>query len=188
MNAKILLTISVLGLSGAALAATEDRGFYFGTGAGEAEAKDAEDFGLRDDTETAFRLFGGYEFSRYLAAEVGYVDFGHYSGSIPTIEGPARTRIGLDGFSVGLRPQLELGRNWFVQAQLGAFIWDADAVVDGAIGRFRETDNGKDPYWGIGVGRSFAGTWRLSGEWTRFETDESDVDFLNLAMSYRIGK
>ncbi len=188
MNVNKLLAAAILGVSGAAMAATEDRGFYFGTGLGEAEANDAAEFGLTDDSDTAFRLFAGYDFSRYLAAEAGYLDFGTYRGSIPTIEGPARTRVGLDGFSIGLRPQVALGKDWFVQAQAGALLWDSSAVVNGGIGRFREKADGTDPYYGIGIGRSFGPSWRVSGEWTRFETDDSDVDFLNVAMTYRIGR
>ncbi len=188
MNMKILLTVLLLGISGAAMAAAEDRGFYFGTAVGEGDVDDDGDFGLTDDDSTSFRIFGGYEFSRYLAAEVGYLDFGSFNGSIPTIEGPARTRVELDGFSVGLRPQYLFGNDWFVQAQVGAFFWDADARVSGAIGTFRESESDEDLYYGLGFGRYFGKSWRLSAEWTRFETDESDVDFLNVAMSYGFRK
>lgn len=185
---KTLLTLLVLGVSGSALAAMEDRGFYIGTGAGEADADDTPELGLTDDTQTAFRLFGGYDFSRYLAAEAGYLDFGTYHGSIPTIEAFAHTRLKLDGFTLGLRPQIALGHDWFAQAQVGAFLWDSKYRLTSPNHTFNDKDNGADAYYGVGVGRNFGPAWRLSGEWTRFETDSSDVDFLNVGMSYRFGK
>ncbi len=185
---KTLLTLLVLGLSGAALAATEDRGFYFGTAVGQADADNAAEFGFRDDSHSAFRLYGGYEFSRYLAAEAGYLDFGTYKGTTPGVGGPATTRLELDGFSIGLRPQFEFGNQWFAQAQVGAFLWDSSSVIRTSLGTTRDNDNGERAYYGLGVGRNFGPTWRLSGEWTRYESKPADVDFLNLAMSYRFGR
>ena len=188
MKVKNLIGALVLGISGASLASVEDPGFYVGSGLGEAEAQDASEYGLSNDTDTAFRIYGGYEFSRLLTAEIGYLNLGDYTGTIPSIEGPAATRVELDGFSIGLRPQIALNENWFAQVQIGVFLWEADAQVRSPVGIIRANDDGEDPYYGLGFGRSFGPSWQVSGEWTRFETDESDVDFINLALTYRIGR
>ena len=95
-----------------------------------------------------------------LTAEIGYVDLGNYRGTIPTIEGPASTRVDLDGFSVGLRPQFALNDDWFAQAQIGAFLWEADASVRTPLGNFRTEEHGEDPCYGIGIGRSFGPSWQ----------------------------
>ena len=188
MNVKNLIGAVVLGLSASAMAAVEDPGFYVGTGLGEAEARDAAEFGLSDDTDTAFRVYGGYTFSPLLTAEVGYLDLGEYRGEVPGIGGPATTRVDLDGFTLGMRPQLALNQHWYAQAQVGLFLWDSDAVIDTSLGSVRESDDGEDLYYGLGIGRDLGSAWQVSGEWTRFETDASDVDFLNLSLTYRIGQ
>src|SRR5687768_10080042 len=52
--------------------AQENNGFYAGTGAGQSYVDEAN----YDDEDTAFSVFGGYQFNRYFGLEGGYVDFG----------------------------------------------------------------------------------------------------------------
>lgn len=182
------MAIMILGWSGATLASTENHGFYFGSAVGRAEAQDVEQLGLFDDTETGYRLYGGYEFTRLLSIELGYVNLGEFSGTIPSIEGPIETEIDLDGFSIGLRPQFALNENWYAQAQAGLFVWESDASIDAPIGFIRESADGEDAYYGLGIGRNLGPNWQISGEWTRYETDESDADFINLAMTWRMDR
>jgi opacity protein-like surface antigen len=68
-----------LALAGAAAA----QGFYVGADAGSSklEADESDQFlgpdtGRRSESDTGFRARFGYRFSRFFAAELGYVDFG----------------------------------------------------------------------------------------------------------------
>jgi opacity protein-like surface antigen len=62
------------------------QGFYGGFALGKARADfQASDFTLfpsvtetRDDTNTVHKFFAGYQFGRYLAAELSYTDFGSF--------------------------------------------------------------------------------------------------------------
>lgn len=174
--------------SGGAFGASNERGFYLGSGVGESNVSNAAANGITDDTDTAFRVYGGYQFNRWIAAEAGYVDFGRFTGEVPSIEGPINTRLDADGFTLGLRPQVSLGSKWFAQAQAGVLFWDATARFQGDGFSQRFSDDGEDPYYGLGIGRYLGNNWRASAEWTRYDTDDSDVDFLNLALSARFGK
>ena len=184
---KKLIAFLLIGVSSTSFAANNG-GFYFGTVFGEAKADDAEEFGLTDDTDGAWRVYGGYEFNRWLAVEAGYVDLGSYNGSIPSIEGPVATRVELDGFTLGVRPQYVFSNDWFIQGQAGVLFWDADARLSGGFSGLELGEDGEDPYYGVGFGKYIGKSWRLSAEWTRFETDESEADFLGLALNYRFGK
>lgn len=187
MKTKTLVFIA-LGLSlGSAASVATDSGFYMGTGVGQSDVSRANEFGITDDTDTAFRVYGGYQFNRWIAAEAAYIDFGSFTGGIPSVEGPIRTRLDADGYTIGLRPQVDFGSRWFAQAQAGALFWDAKARLSGAGFDQRFSDHGEDAYYGLGVGRHVGNNWRVSAEWTRFDTD-SDVDLMNLSLSGRFGK
>ena len=78
-------------MSGGALAQDNvrgDSGFYGGLAIGKAKAKlDHSDFTLntpgieetRDETSTVYKFLGGYQFTRYIAAELSYTDFGKFA-------------------------------------------------------------------------------------------------------------
>src|SRR5436190_11859535 len=55
-------------------------GGYIGVGVGEANTKidDIPGFTVvsRDEKDTAYKIFGGFEFNKNFGVEVGYVDFG----------------------------------------------------------------------------------------------------------------
>src|SRR5712671_7092564 len=74
--------------AGAALAQdkTQETGAYAGLSIGQAKGKDScsafAGSGIScDDKDTAWKIFGGYQFMRYLAAEVAYADFGKVKAS-----------------------------------------------------------------------------------------------------------
>jgi len=89
MKTKIVFLCSVLALvmsNGAAAQSTS--GFYGGLGIGQARAKlNGGDFTLatagiqesRDETNTAYKFFGGYQLIRFIGAELSYTDFGKFS-------------------------------------------------------------------------------------------------------------
>lgn len=169
-----------------AAAANDDSGFYLGLGAGEANVDLDTDLGVVDDTSSTFRLYGGYDFNRFVAAEVGYLKVDDFRGELASIEGPVTTRFDLDGFTVGANGRYNFNDNWFAQAQLGLLFWQSDARIDGAIGSFRDRANDTDPYYGLSVGRKVGRNWQVMGQWTRYETDESDLDFVNVALTWHL--
>lgn len=185
---KQLLVALLVFFSIPAFANNADSGFYAGVGLGEANVDDAEEYAIDDDSDVAFRVYGGFEFNKWLAFEIGYMDFGSYHGSAPSIEGPIEARVALDSWTASFRPQVMIGSDWFVQAQLGYHFWDADARLSGGSISAEFSEDGEDPFYGIGFGRNFGTDWRLSAEWTRFESDDADIDFLNLALNYRFGR
>ena len=90
MKSKIVFLCGALAfaLSGAAEAQV-NTGLYGGIGIGQARAKlNRDDFTLNapslveeraDETNTAYKFFGGYQLNRYFAAELSYTDFGKFA-------------------------------------------------------------------------------------------------------------
>src|ERR1700704_816923 len=77
------LSFATAAFAGAALAQSPESGAYAGLAIGQSEAKDMEcgsGFSC-DKTDTAWKIFGGYQFMRYLAAEAAYTDLGKIKAS-----------------------------------------------------------------------------------------------------------
>jgi OOP family OmpA-OmpF porin len=92
-----LTTLFALACTGAAQA-QPTQGFYGGFAYGKARADlKSADFTFadptvketRDDTNSGYKFFGGYQFGRFLAAELSYTDFGsfQYNYELPLIAG-----------------------------------------------------------------------------------------------------
>jgi OmpA-OmpF porin, OOP family len=73
----------------------QDAGFFVGASVGKAKyascagASAFTSSSLQvapscDDSDTAWRLFGGYQLNRYFSAELGFADLGHTSGALPS--------------------------------------------------------------------------------------------------------
>ncbi|MET0322382.1 MAG: outer membrane beta-barrel protein, partial [Duganella sp.] len=58
-------------------AAAQSQGAYVGGNVGRAEQKaSVDDFGSEKDTDTGFKLYGGYNFTQSFGLEAGYADLG----------------------------------------------------------------------------------------------------------------
>src|ERR1700675_4627989 len=92
-NTKTVLTTLSFAVAtafaGSALAQAQETGAYAGLSIGQSEAKNvdcASGFSC-DKKDTAWKIFGGYQFMRYLAAEAAYTDLGKIksNASLPGI-------------------------------------------------------------------------------------------------------
>jgi OmpA-OmpF porin, OOP family len=75
-----------------------------------------------DQRDSTFRVFGGYQFNRYLGIEAGYVDFGRYSiraDVVPT--GTFERRIKTTGVDVSVVATLPVTRKLALFGRVGAF-------------------------------------------------------------------
>ena len=78
----------LLGITLAAPGMVLAQGWYAGVGVGQTNIDTAGDFDpsageSADDSDTAFKVFGGYGFSRNFALEFGYADLGEFTFSEP---------------------------------------------------------------------------------------------------------
>jgi OOP family OmpA-OmpF porin len=110
-------------IAGSALAQQQPRGWYGGISAGQSSA-DVDASGLTvlgatasstsvEDTDTGFKVYGGYRFNRNLAVEAGWADLGAFSAT-RRVTAPATGSIkaetkvsGLFGQVVGIIPVAE---------------------------------------------------------------------------------
>lgn len=169
-------------LSVVPFAVAENTAWYIGGGFGSA------DDDKLDDTDTAFKVFGGYWFNPHLALEGAVIGLGDSFGPEDLIK---------DGFAVQVLGAVPIGERFELFAKGGFFFWEVRIETDdlecsdfgsGFICFFEEDeiDDGVDPAYGIGAQYRFRERWKVRGELERFkDVAESDVDLVSVNIVFR---
>jgi OOP family OmpA-OmpF porin len=132
-------------------------GFYIGAEVGNTDLDGADD-------DIGFKLLGGYQFHRNIAAELGY-------GMLYDKGGAEVTAIEL--VAVGMFP---IANQLSIIGKLG--FANVDVEVAGA------SDDKTELTWGLGVQYDLSRNLGLRALWQRYETDNS-VDFLALGVTWK---
>ncbi|MFT4937168.1 MAG: opacity protein-like surface antigen [Paraglaciecola sp.] len=93
-----------------------------------------------DNSDTSFKLLGGYKLNKFLSFEIGYISMGElssnqsYDYSLPVVppEGGTVTlgsAVEVSGFVVNAVASYPLGNNFSIYSKLGAFSWSADSKL-----------------------------------------------------------
>jgi OOP family OmpA-OmpF porin len=182
---KTKAVIAVLGLAAAAFALPASAQMrmssaYAGFGLGQSKFKDAcSGISGCDDKDTAFKIFGGYQFNPNIAAELGYNDLGKASGGGAEIKATAWELSALGAFPVANQISI-LGR-------LG--VYHGELKPSGIPGVSSETNNGIT--FGFGGQFDLNRNIGLRVEWQRFNKmgggnfEKSNVDVLGISGLYR---
>jgi len=171
----ILGLASAVGFTGPALAQAQDMGFYAGGAIGQAESDGVCDIvagapGVScDEKDSSWKIFGGYQFNRNFAVEVGYANFGEANVSGPggsaTVEATA-----FDAVAVGILP---LAERFSVYGKLGLFY--ADVEASNTLGA-SDSDNETGLTFGVGVRYDFTRNLGVRAEWQRYQEVGEDID------------
>jgi OmpA-OmpF porin, OOP family len=162
--------------AGAAAAQTIWTNMYIGGTVGQSEFQNGcGGFGDCDDEDTALRIVAGYQFNRYLAAELGYHELGETSTSAGKNEGKAWELVAVASFP--------FTDKFSVYAKLGGY-W-------GQLEGPHDDEKNTDVTYGVGLRYDFMRNWGVRGEWQRYSNIgggslvETDVDVLSVGFLYR---
>ena len=193
MKTKALIAVAALGAAAFSLPAMAQMSMssaYIGGGLGQSKFKDGCGGSFPgvscDDKDTAFKIFGGYQFNKNIAAEVGYTDLGKAkaSGGGVTAEAKA-TAIELD--AVGAFP---VWQQLSILGRLGLYYGEGKLDAPGVSGKKNTTDL----TYGLGVGWDFTKNLGVRGEWQRYSkmkfeaagtSGDSDIDVLGVSVLWR---
>lgn len=161
------------------------QGFYVGVDVGDARSDSsiaespifAATTARSTSSTTGFRLRGGYQFGRFVAVEVAYVDFGdvesHFDpddcpGASPCPVTVRSSQSGLVGTVMGILP---IGEHWYFDARVGWGKFEVDAKEIGGTGL--EVNN-EDPafHYGIGAGYRFNENWGVLLDFTEYNQED----------------
>lgn len=164
---------------------TASADFYISANAGMSSVDES---GI--DNATSFQVFGGYQFGRHVAAQVGYVDLGSFDAESNVLS-DIGTELGItindasieiNGTEVSVVGILPFSERFSGYAKAGAFVWDSeiDVTVNGESTSASANDKDDDIDALLGLGLAFGLNQRLSfnAEVTRYDALDSDITFV----------
>lgn len=164
---------------------------YVGASAGVATT-DSCIVGSCDDSDTAWKIYGGLEVNEFISMEVGYVDLGEVEYSAP-----ATGTRGTHGMILQLVGTYAFTPQFTLIGRGGLNILNTE--VDGAIANVMDatatTNTGDtDVSWSVGLGAqyNFTPSVGLRVEWERFfevgdpdSTREADIDMVTAGIVFK---
>lgn len=153
---KRIIAAFLLSAALAAPAFAADEGFYIGANVGQSST---DKYPFDTKTGTAFSVLGGYQFMKYVAAEVQYNNL----GSPKALDG---TKIKIDGYSVAAVGIYPFNDQWSIFAKLGYASTKLGSPVD---------HSKSDPTWGIGAKFNIDRAWGVRVNYDQYKVETSDA-------------
>jgi len=184
MKAGVIVIFSVL-LSMASSPILADA--YVGLGIGSASYDvDLSGIGGGDfeDNGTGTKIYGGYAFNDYFAAEATYYNFAEASvGAVESSPGSGvfnsakADMTGVGAYAVGMYP---VSKEVNLMLKLGVLNWDADLKVNNTSG----SNDGTDVAYAVAASYAFTKELLVTAEWEAFNTDNPEVSMLSLGFKF----
>ena len=170
----IILPAALLAISAPAVAQQSDAGWYMGGSYGMTSF-DIDTAGITspslDDSDSGFKIFGGFQFTKNWGAEVGYVDFGKAGiGGFGDIGVTALTLAGTG--------TLPLNESFSLLGKVGMANWDASGSASSG-------DSGTDLFYGIGARYNFNKNLSVQVEYEMLDTDTDSVNMMSVGLRYK---
>lgn len=149
-----------------------------------------------DDHDSAYKLFGGYQFHRNWAVEGGYYDLGKYNYGYTAATGSFNGSTKFDGVNLDLVGTWPVTDRFSVLGRVGAAYTRARTSVSttGAVPNMggSQTERRWGPKIGLGVEYAFTPQLAVRGEWERYRVNEairgrSDINVASVGLVYRFG-
>jgi OOP family OmpA-OmpF porin len=210
-KASRITSAAAIATAAGSVAIADDSGWYVGANAGQSLSRIDDrriEAGLlqsglstisTDDDERHFgyKLFGGYQFDRYLSLEGGYFNLGKFGFAAQTLpQGNLHGNLKLQGADLDLVGTLPITQRFAVFGRVGA---NYAAVKDsfggtGAVDVLKPRDRENAVNYKVGVGLQYDLTefLRVRGEIERYRIDDpvegkADIDLFSLGLVYRFG-
>jgi len=166
-----------------AVQADTQPGFYVGAGVGTTKVSDdAFDGTGIDDSDTGFKIFGGYDFNQYFAVEVSYLDLGEASAS----EAGDSLSVGVTALTASAVGRLPLSDMFALYGKLGYASYDVNVDFNIAgFGSGSGSDSDSDLIYGVGGALSFGGNFEARLEYEAINVDGGDLNMISIGGLYR---
>ena len=197
MKRKATIVAAVLAALVAAPAWSQDTGAYLGASIGQVEHKEGcEGVSIScDQKDTSWRLFGGYQFNRHLAVELGYADLGESKASGVQSGVNVNATAEVAAFDVSAVGSLPIFDKLFAYGRAGIYYAETEVRASGTLGGFSASSGDKETntglVLGIGLKYEFLRNFAVRAEFQRYfevgggDVGESYVDVLSLGVLFR---
>jgi OmpA-OmpF porin, OOP family len=194
---KALVLGAAVGCFAAGAASAQDRRPYLGGAISRTDMKDTcEGVSIScDKTDKGWKIFGGYQFSRNLAAELGYADLGETKaagtqGGV-AVNGNVKAKA-WELVGIGAMPLMQ---ELALYAKLGIYHAKTDSTASAAVPGFSTSGSASNTNSnftvGFGVQVNVTRNFAARAEWQKYndvggnDTGKTDIDLLTAALLYR---
>jgi OmpA-OmpF porin, OOP family len=197
---KAKRSLAILGLTSTMAfvdpALAQDTGFYVGGALGQTsvDLECSPTSTSCDEEDSSWKIFGGYQFNRHFAVELGYSDLGEVSETEPTILGNVTGALKATVWDLVAVASMPIADGFSIFGKVGLYRADTDFTAS-AIGlSVTESDSNTDLTFGVGARYDFTRNLGVRLEWQRYQDVggtffgvdvEGDVDVISVAL---IGK
>lgn len=144
-----------------------------------------------DDNDTAWKVFGGYQFNRYLGVELAYADLGTPASASGTVSGlPVVIRVDVKAWDLVAVGSYPIDR-FSVYGKVGLYRAETEGTATVAGTPRTTKDTNTDLTFGLGAGFDITRNLRVRAEWQRYtdvggdNVGEDDIDVLSVALMWR---
>jgi OOP family OmpA-OmpF porin len=187
-----MLRFVLVSIAALAAAPAFAQGFYVGGHFGQVRyANTCDEIGGSgvscDDSDTGFRILGGYQITPLIAAEVAYTDLGELSA-----RGPGGTAsVEVSAFEIVAVGTLPMADRFSLYGKAGIYRGEVDARIDTVLLTDSASESNTDLTVGAGVRFDFSRQASVRLEWQRYpdvggdETGEDNIDFFSVGLLFR---
>ena len=195
MRKFTVAAFAALGLMSLPAMAGEDSGFYVGAGIGQSnlslpgiEIDEGLDYKF-DSDDTAFKVFGGWRFFKYLAVELDYMDLGTLTDKTrfdidSSTSESLKTDLGITAWAPYVVGTLPLGI-FELSAKVGYAFYDVDFKISALGEHENDSDSDEDFAWGVGAGVTLFDHLNAKLEYESIEIEEGDLEIYWLTGAWR---
>jgi OOP family OmpA-OmpF porin len=135
-----------------------------------------------EDTDTGWKLLGGYRFNRYLAAEASYIDWGEVTATVRSGTQTVGVKASQHSYGLAAVGTIPLGEHFELFGKAGFLMTEQETR---RITPAPSTVNRDDTefHYGLGAKYAFTRNWAVRGEWEK--TDKLKVELLSIGVEYR---
>ena len=161
--------------------------FYAGGGGGQSDVDVDTGFSSFSDTDTGWKIFGGYMFNKYFAVEGAWVDLGDFSDTVidPVLFLPGKAKLELEGLAVSAVGSYPINEAFTIFGKLGIWAWDSEVKLSLFGLPIKADEDGTDVMFGAGGSYHFTKNISVRAEWERFKADSDDADLLSISGVYK---
>ena len=207
ITGSVIIAGSLMSAAALAQSAAAGTGWYAGAGLGQSRAQDLDNidgtlagFGVTSSSavsgiDTAWKLFGGYQFTPYIGVEGGYTSLGKFDIN-SSVTGPAPgtgagTWEAKNVWSLAAVGTLPITSQWAAIGKLGVAYSKVNFDYASPGAAISQSDTGTSPLYGLGVKYNFTPQTAVRGEWERYSnlgdgstTGKSSVDAWTMSVQY----
>lgn len=162
----------------------QDTGWYFGVSVGQSKFDVPGVAGVTtlstEDDDMGWKIYGGYQFNKHLAVEVGYHDFGGFTQS--GTPGPFNVQGDVTGVSAAAVGILPLNPSFSLFGKAGLIFLDISSTASGPL--VVTAEDGTELLVGVGARYNFNRNVGIQLEWEYFGGDLK-TNFLSLGLRYK---